>query len=157
MSEPRLQALPRLPEPPQGDAALIAVDRVLGELRRGRGIVIRDPASRAWRLAVPLETADAQLVDYILRQPGVALVVTGERAAALRVPCESDEVLLLTLPSGLSAAQVRELGHHWEADGWRAALGTVVPQAVCADALCLAAVRLAKSAQLLPALLVAGV
>jgi GTP cyclohydrolase II len=156
MSEPRLQPVPRA-EPPQGDPALIAVDRVLGELRRGRSIVIRDPGTRAWRLAVPLETADAELVDYILQQSGVALLVTGERAAALRVPCESDEVLLLTLPSGLAAAQVRELGHHWEADGWRAALGAAVPQAVCADALCVAAVRLAKSAQLLPALLVGGV
>src|SRR6185369_7331686 len=156
MSEPRLQPVPRLAEPPQGDPALIAVDRVLGELRRGRSIVIRDPSTRAWRLAVPLETADAELVDYILQQPGVALLVTGERAAALRVPCESDEVLLLTLPSGLAAAQVRELGDHWEADGWRAALGAAVPQAVCADALCVAAVRLAKSAQLLPALLVGG-
>jgi GTP cyclohydrolase II len=156
MSEPRLQPVPRVPEPPQGDPALIAVDRALGELRRGRGVVMRDPGSRSWRFTVPLETADAELVDYILRQPGVALVVTGERAAALRVPCESDEVLLLTLPPGLTAAQVRELGHHWEADSWREALGSAVPQAVCADALCLAAVRLAKSAQLLPALLVGG-
>ncbi|HMA10916.1 MAG TPA: hypothetical protein VKO83_03440, partial [Steroidobacteraceae bacterium] len=155
MSEPLLQAVPRAATPPQGDPALIAVDRALGELRRGRGIAVRDP--RGWRLVVPLETADAELVDYLLRQPGAALVVTGARAAALKVPCEADEVLLLALPPGLTPEQVRELGHHWEADGWRAALGGAVPQASCADALAVAAVQLAKGAQLLPALLVAPV
>jgi GTP cyclohydrolase II len=81
-------------------------------------------------------------------------VVTGARAAALRVPCESDEVLLLALPVGMGAAQLQELGRHWEAAGWRAALGDTVPHATCADPLSAAAVQLAKSAQLLPALLV---
>lgn len=51
---------------------------------------------------VPLETADADLVDYILRADA-ALVVTGARAAALKVPCEADEVLLLALPAGLTS------------------------------------------------------
>ncbi len=37
---------------------------------------------------------------------GANLVVTGERAAALRVPCESDEVLLLTLPPGFDATRL---------------------------------------------------
>jgi GTP cyclohydrolase II len=156
MSEPRLQAVARHPSPPQGDPALIAVDRALGELRRGRAIAVRDAAARSWRLVVPLETADAELVDYILRQAGTALAVTGARAAALKVPCEADEVLLLSLPAGLTPEQVRELGHHWEADGWREALQGAVPQATCADALCVAAVGLAKNAQLLPALLVSG-
>jgi GTP cyclohydrolase II len=156
MSEPRLQAMPRVTEPPQGDPALVAVDRALGELRRGRAIVLRDAAGRSWRLVVPLETAEAALIAHTLQLPGAALVVTGERAAALRVPCESDEVLQLNLPAGLAAEQLHELGAHWEADGWRAALGGVVPQATCADTLCIAAVQLAKSAQLLPALLVSG-
>jgi GTP cyclohydrolase II len=156
MSEPRLQAVPRAAEPPQGDPALVAVDRTLSELRRGRAIVLRDALGRSWRLVVPLETAEAALVAHALQLAAAALVVTGARAAALHVPCESDEVLLLTLPAGLDAQQVHELGAHWEADGWREALGGAVPQAACADALCIAAVQLAKSAQLLPALLVSG-
>jgi len=145
-------------EPPQGDPALVAVDRALGELRRGRAVVVHDSAApaRGWRLLVPIETASAALVDHVLGQ-GANLVVTGERAAALRVPCESDEVLLLTLPQGFDAARLRELGHHWEADGWRAAMGGEVPEALCADAFGAAGVRLAKSAQLLPALLISGV
>lgn len=145
-------------QPPQGEPALVAVDRALGELRRGRAVVVHDAAvpARGWRLLVPIETASAALVDHVLAQ-GASLVVTGERAAALRVPCESDEVLLLTLPAGFDAARVGELGHHWEADGWRTALGGAVPDAVCADAFGVAGVRLAKSAQLLPALLVSGV
>jgi GTP cyclohydrolase II len=156
MSERRLQYVQRSPEPPQGDAALVAVDRALAELRRGRGIAVQEAGARSWRLVVPLETADSALVAHALAQPGAALVVTGERAAALRVPCESDEILLLTLPATLDADQVLELGRHWEAAGWREALGTEVPQATCADALCTAAANLAKSAQLLPALLVTG-
>jgi GTP cyclohydrolase II len=154
MTGPRLQAVPRAPEPPQGDPALLAVDRVLAELRRGRGIAVQDAAGRGWRLVVPLETAAAPLVAHALAQPGAALVVTGARAAALRVPCESDEVLLLALPVGMGATQLQELGRHWEAAGWRAALGDTVPHATCADPLSAAAVQLAKSAQLLPALLV---
>jgi GTP cyclohydrolase II len=145
-------------EPPQGDPALVAVDRALGELRRGRAVVVHDSAAptRGWRLLVPIETASAALLDHVLSQ-GANLVVTGERAAALRVPCESDEVLLLTLPTGFDAARLRELGHHWEADGWRTAMGGEVPEALCADAFGAAGVRLAKSAQLLPALLISGV
>lgn len=157
MSEPRLQAVPRAPDPPQGDPALVAVDRALAEMRRGRAVAVQDAAARSWRLVVPLETADSALVAHMLAQPGAALVVTGARAAALRVPCESDEVLLLALPAGLDATQLLELGRHWEADGWRAALGASVPHADCADALSTAAVRLAKSAQLLPALLVGSI
>src|SRR5690606_13448731 len=124
------------------------------ELRRGRAIAVQDAAGRTWRLVVPLETASGQLLEHALGQPGVALAVTGARAAALRVPCDFDEVLQLALPADIGAAQLLELGHHWEADGWRAALGEAVPHATCADALTMAAVQLAKSAQLLPALLV---
>lgn len=135
----------------------MAVDRALSELRRGRAVVVQDAAQRSWRLVVPLETADPDLVRHALAQPGAALALTGARAAALRVPCESDEVLLLSLPAAVSAAQLHELGRHWAVDGWRAALGESVPHVTCADDLSGAAVRLAKSAQLLPALLVTGV
>jgi GTP cyclohydrolase II len=154
MSGPRLKAVPPLPEPPQGDPALVAVDRALAELRRGRGIAVQDATGRSWRLVVALETAAAPLVEHALAQPGAALVVTGARAAALRVPCESDEVLMLSVPEGLDAGKLLELGRHWESDGWRSALGSAIPHATCADALGMAAVQLAKSAQLLPALLV---
>ena len=157
MSGPRLQAVPRASDPPLGDPALVAVDRVLAELRRGRGIVVQEAAGRAWRLVAPLETADEPLVSHLLSQPGAALVMTGERAAQLPVPCEADELLLLNLPTHLTAAQLLELGRHWEADAWRAALGAPAPHASCADSLATAAVQLAKSAQLLPALLVSGV
>jgi GTP cyclohydrolase II len=156
MAAPPLQAVPRASEPPQGDPALVAVDRALAELRRGRGIVVQEAGGRAWRLVAPLETAEEPLVAHLLAQPGAALVVTGERAAQLRVPCESDELLLLNLPADLTATQMLELGRHWEADAWRDALGAP-PHASCADSLAAAAVRLAKSAQLLPALLVSGV
>src|SRR5690606_7497175 len=82
MSGSRLHAVPRVPEPPQGDAALVAVDRVLAELRRGRAVAVQDAATRTWRLVVALETASAALVSHVLGQPGAALAVTGARAAA---------------------------------------------------------------------------
>ncbi len=141
--------------PPQGEPALVSVDRAMSELRRGRAVAVR--GNSGWRLAVALETAAPGLIDYMLSlASGAGLVVTGERAAALRVPCESDEVLLLALPRQLTASEVGELGHHWESDAWRSVLGGAVPTAECADAECSAAVHLAKSAQLLPALLVSG-
>ena len=157
MSPTPLQSVPRIPEPPQGDVALVAVDRALSELRRGRAIALQDAEGRAWRLVVALETASADLLAHALAQPGTALAITGARAAALNVPCESDELLLLTLPASMNAAQLHELGRHWEGDGWRAVLGDAVPPHVtCADEMATAAVQLAKSAQLLPALLVAA-
>ncbi len=143
-------------DPPQGEPALIAVDRALSELRRGRAIAVQDADARSWRLVVALETAGAGLIAHALARPDAVLAVTGARAAALRVPCESDEVLQLALPASIDAAQLHELGNHWEADGWRAALGDSVPHVTCADELGIAAVQLAKSAQLLPALLVTG-
>ena len=157
MSSSRLAAVPRAPDPPQGDPALVAVDRALAELRRGRGVVVQESAGRAWRLVAPLETAEEPLIAHLVAQPGASLVMTGERAAQLAVPCESDELLLLNLPAGLGATQLLELGRHWDADAWRAALGSPVPHANCADQLAAAAVQLAKGAQLLPALLVSGV
>jgi len=157
MSGPRLQPVPRAAEPPQGDPSLVAVDRALAELRRGRGIVVQEAGGRGWRLVAPLETAESPLIAHLLAQPDAALVVTGERAAQLGVPCESDEVLLLAPPAGFDADKVLELGRHWECDAWRAGLGGAVPHAVCGDAIAGAAVQLAKTAQLLPALLVSGV
>ena len=46
MTGSRLQAIPRAPDPPQGDPAVIAVDRALAELRRGRGIAVQDAAAK---------------------------------------------------------------------------------------------------------------
>ena len=63
MTRSRLHAVTPVVDPPQGDAALVAVDRALSELRRGRAVVVQDAAARIWRLVVPLETAGLDEAD----------------------------------------------------------------------------------------------
>ena len=141
--------------PPQGDAALVAVDRALEELRRGRAIAVTEGAAGNWRLALALETAPLELVSWLLDH-GAELVITRERAAALGAMRTTNESLTLALPAGVSAAQVLSLGQCWEVDGWRQVLGAAVDAIHVADPLATAAVQLAKLAQVLPALLVSG-
>ena len=138
--------------PPQGESALVAVDRALSELRRGRAIIVREPNQGRWRMVAPLETAEPALITYFQALPGCVLAVTRERALALHVAGSAADVVELTLPATLTTGQVQQLGHEWEVEGWRAVLGAVSAQA--GDALALAAVHLTKSAQLLPAVMV---
>ena len=142
--------------PPQGDAALVAVDRALEELRRGRAIAVHEGGD--WRLALALETASLELVDYILAaRVGAGIAMTRERAAAIGANAAGSDCVLLALPARLATTQVLSLGHCWEADGWRELLGPAVESVQPADALASAAVQLAKLGQLLPALLVGPV
>jgi GTP cyclohydrolase II len=138
---------------PQGDSALIAVDRALSELRRGRAIVLGTGDASRWRLAVPLETASEALIAHLISLGGATVAVTGERATALEVKRAVGEVMELTLPVGLTAKEIRALGQHWEADAWRDAFHGMATQARGADSIAAAALSLAKSGQLLPALL----
>jgi GTP cyclohydrolase II len=144
--------------PPQGESALVAVDRALSELRRGRAIVVRERAGQSqvplrWRLFAPLETAEPALITFFREQPGCSLAVTRERALALQVAGSAADVVELTLPRSLTTEQVQKLGHEWEAEGWCAVLRGVAAQA--GDQFAAAAVQLAKSAQLLPAVMAA--
>ncbi|MGC4028916.1 MAG: GTP cyclohydrolase II [Steroidobacteraceae bacterium] len=140
--------------PPQGDPALVAVDRALEELRHGRAVaVIRQAGAGEWRLVLALETAPVERVSWLLAR-GAELAVTRERAFALgAAPCDSDGVLL-PLPAQVAADRLLSLGQCWEVEGWRAVLGAAVDAIAPADELAAAAVQLAKLAQLLPALLV---
>jgi GTP cyclohydrolase II len=147
------------PEPlPLGDAALVAVDRALGELRRGRVIAVGEGAQGAWRLVAPLETAESVLIAHLLAAPyGAQLALTAERATALGVSSVvGADAVMLGLPQDIDATRLHELGQHWEVEGWRDILRTTLPQGKPADALTLAAVSLCKLAQLLPALLVSS-
>jgi GTP cyclohydrolase II len=141
------------PDLPLGDSALIAVDRALSELRRGRAIVLGTGDPFRWRLAIPLETASEALIAHLISAGNATVAVTGERATALEVERAVGEVIELTLPAGLTAKSIRALGQHWEADAWRDAFRGMATQARGADSIAAAALSLAKSAQLLPALL----
>lgn len=140
------------PAPPLGDPALIAVDRAVEELRRGRVVAVTAGAGAGWRLILALETATLEPLQWLLSR-GAQLAVTGERAAALGAR-GSDEGVLLAVPAGVDAARVLALGQCWNAQGWRAVLGKAVESGQPGDHLAGAAVQLAKLAQLLPALLI---
>jgi len=87
--------------PPQGESALVAVDRALSELRRGRAIVVRESGhgeSPGWRLFAPLETAEPALITWFREQAGCSLAVTRERALVLQVAGSAADVVELTLP-----------------------------------------------------------
>jgi GTP cyclohydrolase II len=140
------QSLARL----NGDPALLAVDRAVGELRRGRvACVTAAPAGLAVLVAAA-ETA-RQTVLAALRDCGaVALVVARDRAVALGI--DSGAVATrLALPAEADAALVMSLT--------AAAITPALAQRAAAlphtqaDAAAVAAVALAKHAGLLPAVL----
>lgn len=143
----------RAPTPaPQGDPVLLAVDRAVQEMRRGRLVaMLADEATASWRLALALETALPALVQWMLGQ-GAVLAMTAERAAALGL-ASSGEGVLVPLPAGVSVQQVQALGRDWQTSGWRTLLGEGLAAATPADAPGAAALALARQAQLMPVLL----
>jgi GTP cyclohydrolase II len=142
----QLQSFARL----NGDPALLAVDRVVGELRRGRVACVTAAPANAAVLVAAAETA-RQTVLAALRDCGsVTLVLASERATALGVdsgapatrlalPPEADAALVMALTAGAITPVLT---------GRAAAL-----QATPAGAAEVAAVALAKHAGLLPAAL----
>lgn len=134
----------------------MAVDRVVEELRRGRLVAVTAGQGKdaSWRLVLALETATLEPVQWLLSRNAM-VAVTGERAAALGA-CEAKDVLL-ALPDGVEAERVLALGQCWNAAGWRQVLGKAVEAGIPGDQPVVAAVQLAKFAQLLPALLVSPV
>jgi GTP cyclohydrolase II len=138
-----------------GDPRLVAIDRALTELRRGRAIAITDTTANL--LAAALETADNVLIQGLRdRSPqGLALAMPAERARALGLASGGDQPVLLRLDPALPAAAIAALGQRWQAEHWRDVLGNAAVVTRPGSRLCDAALRLAKRAQLLPAVLIA--
>lgn len=154
----RLQGLRPLKQTPlhgpiNGDPATLAVDRALGELRRGRLVRVEAPAQAGVlrQVVAAAETLRDSTLQTLrgLAVGDLALTVTAERAAALGLPAPPAVAQCLILPSSLGAAQVALLAGAPAAEGAAALAGTL--QRRDADVVHAAAIALARHAGLLPA------
>ncbi len=133
-------------QPNAQDASLTAVGRVIGDLRRGMAIVLRDGADAL------LVTAAESCVDpralTMLTDTGVSCLVTEPRAEALGLGPVDAPVVAIETESGLDSEAIATIiGETEDNSGLRAAVANV------ADPLQQAAVEVVKLARLLPAAL----
>ncbi len=142
-----------LPELPPEDVLHLAVDRAIGDLRRGRAVAVLHDGR--WRYALALETGTRPWISHLLAH-AAALGITRERAEALGLQAAT-EALQLELSPSLDAEQLLGLGRHWHVDAWQSAWSQQPLRATAADVSLSAAVQLAKRAQLLPAVLVSQI
>jgi len=135
-------------------ASLLAVDRVVSDLRRGLTVTVRGPAGAAAILQAA-EAATHEGLEALARAGGAepVLAITGRRAAVLGVADGASPVVVLRLAGGMSAETVRDLADPL-AELPQGAKGLSAENAAtygCESA----AVALAKLARLLPAAVVA--
>lgn len=143
--------------------SLLAIDRAVSELRRGRMVAIRGHEGRA----VLMLAAEAVTDDGLSQLGGEAhsepiLAVTGRRAAVLALAAPEPDVMLVnpTDGSSLTAAQVCDLADPLSnADGEEMqslvnSLDVTSSEEFSCEA---AAVKMAKVARLLPAAMVAEI
>lgn len=138
---------------------LIAVDRALGELRRGGMVVISTGTGGAARhiLVQAAEAATPQSLEQLTEFAGSVpiMAITQRRAAALQLPSSSGSVAALQVPDGMPAQEVRDIADPLSTISFR------MPPFARPDReteRCLAAaVELTKLARLLPAALTATI
>lgn len=134
--------------------SLLAVDRAVSDLRRGRPVAVRAGGGAA-ALVHAAEAVTPEGLDRMAAAAGAMprLAITGRRAAVLKVRETVAKVVEVTAAEGFSAEQVRELSDPLSRPAERPAGLAAVEAAPhgCASA----AVGLAKLARLLPAALVA--
>jgi GTP cyclohydrolase II len=138
---------------------LIAVDRALGELRRGGMVVISSGPAATGRhvLVQAAEAATPQSLEQLTALAGSVpiLAITRRRAAALQLPVSQGVVAALQVPDGTYAQEVRDIADPLSTISFR------MPPFAHPDPeseRCLAAaVELTKLARLLPAALTATI
>ena len=142
--------LPIAPQPNAEDASLTAVGRVIGDLRRGMAIVLRDGPDAL------LVTAAESSVDpralTMLTDTDVACLVTASRAAALGLDPADATVVAIDTAAGLDRDAVATIIGE-SLDGSK----LNDPSAVPATPPQRAAVEVVKLARLLPAALTARI
>ena len=131
-----------------------AVPRVLAELRRGQPVVLlQDDGAVA--LALAAETADDAPFERLLRQnPEAALIaVTASRARALNIPPSGHDIVLVPWRPWFDLETVRGIADA-TTDLAQPLAGPFDREKRAPTALETAAVRLAKLARLLPAMII---
>ena len=144
-----------------GNPSLVACERALSELRRGRAISLLQPPPTSPLLAAALETADSAQIDRLRASSATPLLLalTAPRAQALGL-AKDNQPVLLELPASLSTSTIVSLVKDWSLSNWQSSLAQarVVPlqSGSLADERPAAALQLIKSTQLLPAVLLAA-
>ena len=108
-----------------GDPSLVASERALTELRRGRAIAISDSLLEEPLLVAALETADAGLVSKLRASSALPLVLalTAERGQALGLQTVAGQPLVLQLDPAMSDVAIADhLGHSCKGDTFNLAI-----------------------------------
>ena len=133
-----------------GDRSALAVDRAIGELRRGRCIAIAEPG-RAYLFAAVETIGSRTLKRLIAASAGTRLLLTAERARAGGLVLDADRPMALQLQDNSELETLRALAGMPGAG--EQALGSASFEALPGnDDQVLAAFGLAKAARLIPAL-----
>jgi GTP cyclohydrolase II len=134
-------------------AAVFAVDRAIGDLRRGGTVVLVDEAGGA-SLVMSTEYATVDRLEALAARPGgpVTLVLTPQRARSIGLTPLSETGVAVTLPEPINATRVHDLSDPTapksELESETANLVPTAPRARES-----AAIALAKLGNLLPAML----
>lgn len=136
---------------------LIAVDRALGELRRGGMVVIASGIADTHVLVQAAEAATPHSLDQLtaLAAATPMLAITQRRAAALKLDRGKGPVAALQVPDGMLAQDVRDIADPLSAISFR--LPPFAEPAKPVEPCLAAAVELTKLARLLPAALAATI
>jgi GTP cyclohydrolase II len=135
-----------------GDRGLLAVERAVAELRRGRAVVVRDGRHRTLVSSVETLTREALGRLRALFAADLALAISPERARALGFQNPAQAPLALALEQILDLDALRRLA------GVTGELPSALPAAVAAGPCprpLAAAVGLVRKSRLVPALLAA--
>jgi GTP cyclohydrolase II len=137
--------------------SLLAVDRAVADLRRGQAVVIQGPrGGAALAMAAEAVTTDRLATLARLARAEPVLALTARRASVLGLADSSLKVLQLTVAGGLTPALVHDLSDPLEQvslDEDHPFTLAEAPAHGCESA----AVKLCKTARLLPAALVAAI
>ena len=133
--------------------AVIAVDRAIGDLRRGGMVLLQDADGASLVLSSEYANAARLRRLAIASQGPVTLVLTAQRARVLGLARDDEPGVALTLPDAVDPAQVHDLSDPTTAPGDPSGARAVGLALATAGPRDLAAIRLAKLASLLPAIL----
>jgi len=155
--EPRKGTIPKTPLEALADHALLAADRAMYELRRGRPVLVTD-GDAPGAVAVAAEMASEPAIELLTglggRKPDLA--ITHHRARTLKVPLYTDDIVLMPFPSWLTAEAARGVADP-ASDLANPMRGPFMAKRDPVSRAALAAVQLAKNARLLPAVLLVAV
>jgi GTP cyclohydrolase II len=138
---------------------LIAIDRALGELRRGGMVVISNNTGGSV-CHILLQAAEAVTPQSLERLAELAgslpvLAITQRRAGALQLPSSSGKVAALEVPDGMRAQEVRDIADPLSAISFK--MPPFAHSREESERCLAAAVELTKLARLLPAALTATI